>query len=150
MIEALKKVSDTWDRYTQGVAGTIIYVIVGFIIAYLVNMGMGVALQTDTPMVAVFSNSMVPTFYKGDLVFVSGTDDEVSTGDIIVFDVGNKNYPIIHRVFSIEDDGTIRTKGDNNGFSDPWIVTDNDIHGKASFKVPFLGWVKVLFIELFQ
>ncbi|MBR9682759.1 MAG: signal peptidase I [Candidatus Aenigmarchaeota archaeon] len=149
MIDALKKVSDTWNKYTQGTAGIIIYVVVGFLVAYLVNTGMGMAFDTDTPMVAVFSQSMVPTFYKGDLVFVTGSDD-YSTGDIIVFDVGNKNYPIIHRVFSIEDDGSFRTKGDNNGFSDPWIVSKENIHGKASFKIPYLGWVKVLFIELLQ
>jgi signal peptidase len=149
MIEAVKKINDAWDKYTQGVAGTVVYIIVGFLVAYLVNVGMGMAFDTDTPMVAVFSNSMVPTFYKGDLVFVTGFDDLV-VGDIIVFDVGNKNYPIIHRVFEIKQDGTIRTRGDNNGFTDPWLVSENDIHGKASFKIPYLGWIKVMFIDLLQ
>ena len=49
----------------------------------------------------------------------------------------------------ITPDG-IRTKGDNNGFVDPWLVRPTDIHGKASFKIPYLGWVKVVFVELFQ
>ena len=148
MMSKLKKANEKWDKYTQGITGTIIYILIGFFIAFIVNAGIGVMLETDTPMVAVFSQSMVPTFQKGDLIVVSGKEADVSIGDIIVFDIGSKDYPIIHRVYDIRKNGDIITKGDNNGFEDPWIVNPESVHGKAWFRVPYLGWIKVFVVEV--
>lgn len=138
----------TWDRYTEGWFGTIVYLFLGFVIAYSVNLALGYVLQTSTPVVAVFSDSMVPTFYKGDMIVVYG-DKDISVGDIIVFDVPDRQYPIIHRVISISD-SVIRTKGDNNSGPDPenWMTTKERIHGKAILKIPILGWVKIIFVEI--
>ena len=136
----------TWDKYTQGWLGSIIYLLLGFIIAYLFNIGLGYALGTDTPVVAVFSDSMVPTFFRGDMIVVYGTRD-VEVGDIIVFDVPDRKYPIIHRVNSTND-GIITTKGDHNLYPDPWRTTEDKIHGRAVLKIPLLGWVKILFVEI--
>lgn len=147
MLKALKKINTKWDKHTQGIQGTVIYIVMGFLMAYMINMFIGSALQTDTPMVAVFSESMIPTLNKGDLVVVSGTDDNISIGDIIVFDVGSKDYPIIHRVHDIQKSGGFRTKGDNNPYEDPWVISNDNIHGKALFSIPYLGWIKVLFVE---
>lgn len=135
-----------WDKYTEGWFGAIVYVILGFIIAFIINSVLGVALVTDTPVVAVFSNSMVPTYHKGDLIFVQGTD-EVSAGDIVVFDAPAYRYPIIHRVIDV-DKGILTTKGDNNVNPDPWETTINDVHGKSVLRLPFLGWVKVGIFEI--
>jgi len=141
-LAGLKK---TWDKYTEGWLGSIIYLFLGFVIAYLVNVGLGYALDTDTPVVAVFSDSMVPTFYKGDMIVVYGGDD-VSVDDIIVFDVPDRKYPIIHRINEITPDG-IKTKGDHNNYADPWTINENNVHGKAVLKFPLLGWVKIIFVE---
>ena len=142
-LAGLKK---TWKKYTEGWLGSIIYLFLGFVIAYLVNIGLGYALGTDTPVVAVFSESMVPTFYKGDMIVVYG-DKDVSVNDIIIFNAPNRNYPIIHRIYSITSDG-IKTKGDNNSDVDPWTINKDNIHGKAIFKFPLLGWVKIIFVEV--
>lgn len=141
------KIKKTWDKYTEGWMGSIIYLILGFIIAYLFNIGLGYALGTDTPVVAVFSDSMIPTFYRGDMIVVYG-DNEVSVDDIIVFDAPNRKYPIIHRVHNINEDGTITTKGDHNSYTDSWSLTKDKIHGRAVLKVPLLGWVKIIFVEI--
>ncbi|MFQ6010395.1 MAG: signal peptidase I [Candidatus Aenigmatarchaeota archaeon] len=141
-----KNIKEIWDTYTEGWFGAIVYVVLGFLIAFFLNTALGIALQTDTPVVAVFSNSMVPTYYKGDLIFVQHAD-EVSAGDIIVFDAPAYRYPIIHRVISIEE-GVITTKGDNNVNPDPWKTTVDEIHGKSVLRVPFLGWVKVGLFEI--
>ena len=141
-----KKYRKTWDNYTEGWFGTLVYLFLGFVIAYAVNAGLGYALDTNTPVVAVFSHSMVPTFYKGDMIVVYGEND-VSVGDIIVFEAPNRKYPIIHRVIEIAPEG-IRTKGDNNEYADPWKIGNGDIYGKAVLKFPLLGWVKIIFVEL--
>ena len=142
-LAGLKK---TWDKYTEGWLGSIIYLVLGFVIAYVFNIGLGYALGTDTPVVAVFSDSMVPTFFKGDMIVVYGTRD-VNVGNIIVFDVPDRKYPIIHRINSIND-SIITTKGDHNQYQDPWRTTKDKIHGRAVLKIPLLGWVKILFVEI--
>jgi signal peptidase I len=144
--KTFKKYRKTWDRHTEGWFGTIVYLFLGFVIAYLVNVGLSYALDTNTPVVAVFSNSMVPTFYKGDMIVVYG-DRDVSVGDIIVFETSDRKYPIIHRVYEITPGG-IKTKGDNNEYTDPWMINENNIYGKAVLKFPLLGWVKIIFVEI--
>ena len=67
--------------------------------------------------------------------------EEINIGDIIVFNGKNSN-PIIHRVVEKNKEG-FGTKGDNN------IVLDNgitrEVIGKAFFRVPYLGWIKIAF-----
>jgi len=145
----MRKLRKKWDKYTEGPFGIIIYLFLGFIIAYGVNNALGIILNTDTPVVAVFSNSMVPIFYRGDMIIVYG-DKDIKVGDIVVFDAPSVNYPIIHRVIKMTNDGVI-TKGDNNSISDEgrWgVVPFDKIFGKAILKIPLLGWVKILFVEV--
>ncbi|MBN2202952.1 MAG: signal peptidase I [Candidatus Aenigmarchaeota archaeon] len=140
-----KKYKKRWDKFTSGWFGTIVYLFLGFVIAYAVNTGLSNLLNTETPVVAVFSNSMVPTFYKGDMIIVQKVPEFV-VGDIIVFSVSDRPYPIIHRIIEITQDG-IRTKGDNNLYEDPWLTSQKNVYGKAILKFPLLGWVKILFVE---
>jgi len=140
----LKKIRETWNKHTKGWTGAVIYVVLGFAIALLFNnVILAYGLNTDTLVVAVFSNSMTPTFFKGDMIVVQGVED-IAIGDVIIFDAPGKNYPIIHRVYEITGD-LILTKGDNNNNVDPWKITIEQVHGKAVFKIPVLGWVKILF-----
>jgi len=125
---------------------TVLYIVIGFVIAYAFNMGLGLALSTETPVVSVFSESMVPTLQKGDLIVVKGSES-FEVGDIIVFDVSQYGYPIIHRIIDI-DSGEISTKGDHNSVKDPWKIKEENIHGKAILKVPILGWVKIVFTDI--
>lgn len=142
------RIKETWDKYTQGWFGSVIYVVLGFLIAYGFHAFLGYTLQTNTPVVAVFSDSMVPVLYRGDMVVVKSysPNENIKIGDIIVFDAPGQRYPIIHRVYNITQSG-IMTKGDNNAVSDPWVISANSIHGKSILKVPLLGWVKIIFTE---
>ncbi|NIM46932.1 MAG: signal peptidase I [Candidatus Aenigmarchaeota archaeon] len=138
-----------WDKYTEGWFGIIVYLFLGFVIAYGVNIALSFILGTQTPVVAVFSNSMIPTFYRGDMIMVYG-EKNLKVGDIVVFDSPDKKYPIIHRIHEIRDSGII-TKGDNVPSTDEgrWgVISLEDIYGKAFLKIPILGWVKILFVEL--
>ena len=144
----LKKIRKTWDKYTQGWLGSIIYLILGFVIAFLLNTVLGFALNTSTPVVAVFSESMEPTYYKGDMIIVQDTGD-YSIGDIIVYDVSERRFPIIHRIITINPDGTYETKGDNNTgqLQFEHNIDQDRIHGRSILRIPLLGWVKIIFTE---
>lgn len=59
-----KKAKKKWDKYTEGWFGNIIYLFLGFVIAYSLNFLLGYTLNTDTPVVAVFSCSMAHNDYN--------------------------------------------------------------------------------------
>lgn len=89
-----------------------------------------------TPM-TVESNSMAPTFKKGDLIFIRKCDtSKLKEGDIITFHtIINNEYALnTHRIQKIEETNGVRsytTIGDNNkGVADQHIISDADIVGK--------------------
>jgi signal peptidase I len=90
---------------------------------------------------------------KGDIVIVYGRSKQ-KIGDIIIFEA-NQAHPIIHRIISIStiNGKTVYgTKGDNNPdqlFVEKQIPEDV-IVGKAVFRIPKLGWLKLIFVELFN
>jgi hypothetical protein len=57
-------IRDRWNKYTDGGFGTVIYLFLGFLIAYLFNFGLGYAFNTGTPVVAVYSCSMEHNTYS--------------------------------------------------------------------------------------
>ena len=101
-----------------------------------------------------FSNG----FKKGDILVLWGPDTDPQVGDVIVFWSGEP-YPIIHRL--VEKDGVYHTKGDHNAdfiykeidgrvILDERNVQPEQLVGKAVFRIPYLGYVKILFVDFFQ
>lgn len=89
-----------------------------------------------TPL-TVQSDSMVPTFASGDLIFIKKCDPAtLQEGDIICFHtiIDNEYALNTHRIQSIETVGDARsytTVGDNNnGIADQHVISDGDIVGK--------------------
>ncbi len=187
------------------------YIVFGFIFAWLIYQGLGLLLQTTTPMVIVVSGSMEPVLYKGDVVvllgaagtnihanqveinadslkgtilaeiaeveydnqkpvnikFFNGKIIPIETkGDIIVYNSNLRvNFPIIHRVVAkikAKDGYYFLTKGDNTSTNNlvdqdckrtinnvplcihSTVVNENEIQGKQAFKIPFIGWIKLI------
>lgn len=90
---------------------------------------------------------------KGDIVIVYGRG-EPKVGDIIIFNA-YQAHPIIHRIVSIKQvNGTkiYSTKGDNN--SDQLTIEKeipkDAIIGKAVYRIPKLGWAKLIFVDIFN
>jgi len=89
-------------------------------------------------------------FNKGDIMVLVGEEaKDINIGDVVVFD-GGLNYPIIHRVvdeWAEDEDYYLNTKGDNNEGSSSveMEIGEERIYGKAVFRLPLLGWVKILF-----
>ncbi len=180
----------------------IVNIVLAFIlIKYIVYPGLGLALGTTYPIVAVVSSSMEHNslnfddwwqnseeyysgieivknsfekfplkngFNKGDIMILWRTNsNNIKIGDVIVFKSARTNPkpdPIIHRVIIIEEkNGSIiyQTKGDNyvtnrrqiNGCFQDGCIYESDIQqsqilGKALFKVPWLGYIKIWFVDL--
>lgn len=114
-------------------------------------------------------------FNKGDIMILYGVDG-VDIGDVVVF-WGGKKEPIIHRVAKrwndIDGNWYFQTKGDNNRVSlqvyqnifgvtvpkgtegaikviDETEIAKKDVVGKAIFRVPYLGYIKIWFIDLLR
>lgn len=94
-----------------------------------------------------FSNG----FNKGDIMILKRVNKEkLEVGEVIVFQSG-MNYPIIHRV--IENNDVIQTKGDHNPAQivsiklDERYITSDELIGKAWFRIPWIGYVKIWFVD---
>ena len=78
----------------------------------------------------------------------------LEVGDILVFQ-GGKPQPIIHRIVKVwQEDGQTyyQTKGDHNsgsltGPDGEEKIGSERILGKGLVRVPYLGWVKILFVD---
>lgn len=98
---------------------------------------------------------------KGDIILVWGYSD-YEVGDIIIFEPNKDSsapYPIIHRLVG---EGPYETKGDHNFAQltggnptndrniDETDIAEEQIIGKAVFRIPYLGWIKLVFFEPFR
>jgi len=175
----------------------IVNIVLAFVlIKFLVYPGLGFALQTTHPVVAVVSSSMEHDarfdtwweengdwytahginknsfeefqlkngFNKGDIMILRGGDpEEFFVGDVIVF-ISHRESPradpIIHRVVEKQQliELQFKTKGDNNQFQidscdglgclDETDIQESQIIGKAVIRIPFLGFIKIWFVNL--
>ena len=108
----------------------------------------------------IFSGfSLKNGFRKGDIIVVWGRFAP-KVGDIVIFKPNPESRaprPIIHRIAYIGD-GIIQTKGDHNEGqlissnnahnTDETLIKPDQLIGKAILKIPYLGWVKIWFVEL--
>ena len=88
-------------------------------------------------------------FSKGDVIFVVGARD-VEVGDVVIFN-GGARYPLIHRLVEVGD--TYATKGDNYKTNSRQLASEKNISedqliGRALFRIPAIGWAKLIFFEL--
>jgi signal peptidase I len=123
---------------------SVFYIVLGVVLAIGINWGLAFALATDMPVVAVESNSMVPTFSAGDILVLQGAND-LKVGDIIVFSPGQDQTPVVHRIIALNPDGTFQTRGDANSGQLPfeYRIEPSQIHGKAILIIPYIGWLKI-------
>ncbi|MCW1296890.1 MAG: signal peptidase I [Candidatus Parvarchaeota archaeon] len=91
----------------------------------------------------------------GDAVFVKKVnEDEIKVGDVIVYKNPISGEPIIHRVIKIEKRDSeiyLTTKGDANpiSMSFEYNVSFSRIVGKASFRIPYIGYPRTIVYYIF-
>ncbi|MCM2326161.1 MAG: signal peptidase I [Candidatus Woesearchaeota archaeon] len=94
-------------------------------------------------------------FNTGDIMVLFGKDPEkIKIGDVIVF-VANQRDPIIHRVINkwqVDGKYYFQTKGDHNenSYSFESAISEDLLVGKAALRIPFLGNVKIWFVDLLR
>jgi signal peptidase I len=96
-------------------------------------------------------------FKKGDIIILNGVPpQDLKTGDVVVFKARQPD-PVIHRIvkkWEEQDEYYFQTKGDNNPSSisnhdiDEMRISEKQIIGKAVFKIPYLGYIKIWFVDL--
>ncbi len=91
-------------------------------------------------------------FNKGDIMILYSPKNS-DVGDVIVYLVPNRPDPIIHRVIKLSEENGQKlfwTKGDHNCDvgSFEQHIPDKAVIGKAVWRVPLLGWVKILAVDL--
>ncbi len=79
----------------------------------------------------------------GTLVLTRPTTvSALHVGDIITFHPSTApGETYTHRITTISADGAVSTRGDINGATDPWVLHDADLLGRASAVLPGVGWL---------
>jgi len=96
-------------------------------------------------MYVVLSGSMNPAFDTGSLVFVKPIEPAAITeGDIITFSSsGDATRLTTHRVVGINQDDSLSfvTRGDANNVNDPNPVPAENVVGRVTGSVPYIGYL---------
>lgn len=94
-----------------------------------------------TPTV-VASGSMGPAINRGDVVLVTSADlDDVGAGHVVTFhrDGRPDGELVTHRVYAVDGDGRMTTKGDANATSDSVAIDRDALVGRGRLLVPYVG-----------
>ncbi len=105
--------------------------------------------------IAILSDSMVPTYSRGDIVVYEKLSSEelknIRVGEIIVYKIGNQN--IAHRIINVDKGlGSVfyQTMGDNNNDPDLRKVTPDQIMGVYVFSMRYIGFPSVWLNDYFS
>ncbi|KAI2609353.1 microsomal signal peptidase 18 kDa subunit [Hypoxylon fragiforme] len=127
--------------------------------AFMMWKGLSVISDSPSPIVVVLSGSMEPAFQRGDLLFLWNRNlaAETAVGEVVVYNVRDKDIPIVHRVvrkFGSGPDAQLLTKGDNNAADDTELyargqdyLERRDIIGSVVGYIPFVGYVTIMLSE---
>ncbi|MBR0134370.1 signal peptidase I [Candidatus Saccharibacteria bacterium] len=101
---------------------------------------------TGYEMLAIASDSMRPTYSRGDIVIYKQNDpSEITIDDILVFKRGNRI--ITHRVVEIRGSGEdlrFIVKGDNNESADEYSVSVDDVRGTVRIVGHYIGYPSLI------
>ncbi|ORE21853.1 hypothetical protein BCV71DRAFT_273516 [Rhizopus microsporus] len=67
--------------------------------------GLCLTTKTESPIVAVLSESMEPAFKRGNLLFLILQDnDPIMVNNICAFKLSGRDIPIVHRVIKVHQE----------------------------------------------
>ncbi|KAI0434847.1 putative signal peptidase complex catalytic subunit SEC11 [Xylaria sp. FL1042] len=122
--------------------------------------GLSIATNSSFPIVCVVSESMAPTFHRGDLLLLWNWTTSVEPGDIPVVWFRGAPLPMVHRIIQTTQDTSglqyFLTKGDNNIVDDVALypgqrtsVYRSEVVGFVRGYVPYMGWIAIAFQDLY-
>ena len=122
------------------------------IILFLIILVILVSGIFNNRLIAIASDSMNPTYYRGDAVLIEYMEpEELRKGDILVFRY--ENIIVTHRIVNIKKRKNIyyfTTQGDANDKPDSAVITNEDVIGKVNYAIKYIGYPTVLINELFE
>ena len=102
--------------------------------------------------IAILSNSMDPTFSRGDIIIYKKLNDDelkkIPKNTIIVYSIDNQN--IAHRIVKVLNQNNkiyYQTKGDSNNTSDIKLVETKQIKGIYCFHIKYVGFPSIWLYE---
>ena len=127
-------------------------ILTAIVIVIMVGTVMLVSNQFKYGSLVIATESMTGELNKGDVVMFERYDDQIiEEGQIIVFE--KRGSMIVHRVVEIEIiNGVARyyTKGDANEDNDEGFITNAEIVGVTSVKLPYFGYPTLWMRNLFK
>lgn len=144
---------ENWEKLKESsIFNEVYFLAVALILAFGIIQTTGAITDTEKPVVTVVSCSMYPEYNVGDIIIVEGVEyEEIEEGDVIVFDAESPqtDIPIIHRVI-IKRDSSLETQGDNTRGQHEFEknITADQIYGKAALRIPRVGLVKILTMDI--
>ncbi|KAI8058214.1 Sec11-like 1, isoform CRA_e [Syncephalis plumigaleata] len=124
--------------------------------ALMIWRGLSVYSNSESPIVVVLSGSMEPAFQRGDLLFLSLSDEPIAVNDICVFKIEDREIPIVHRVLRVHNNRKtgeqyLLTKGDNNPVDDRGLynpgqdwVRKKEVVGRVKGFLPYVGMATII------
>lgn len=92
--------------------------------------------------VAIATASMMPEIHVGDVAIIKKCNvNDVEIGDVIQYKA--EEYTVVHRVIEKRQNNgefTFITKGDNNSSPDAKAVREDQLIGKAIYKIRYIGY----------
>ncbi|OLF08588.1 signal peptidase I [Actinophytocola xanthii] len=88
-------------------------------------------------LVVTRGDSMEPHFFAGDLVLVH-EQPQYRVGDVVAYDSPSLGITMLHRIVGVRDGGFV-TRGDNNDWDDPDLLTATDLSGRLVLRIPRAG-----------
>lgn len=100
--------------------------------------------HTHCQVVVVLSGSMEPGFYRGDILFLNMGHKPIRVGEVVVFNLDNRDIPIVHRVIKVhetEPGGEIKILTKVIHLI-PYTVHDvcRQMHGRCLARLHYLVW----------
>ena len=137
-------------KYSLRASNRIIYVPILIVLIVIVILVSGIL---KYKMIAIGSNSMVPTYERGDAIIYEKIEDvkDLKIGDIIAF---TKNGIVItHRISNIKNNNgvlTFKTKGDKNKNEDFFDVSSSEVLGLVEYRIEYIGYPTLWINEYFK
>lgn len=101
--------------------------------------------------ISIATESMKPEFNVGDVAVIKKCNpNDINVGDVIQYKM--EGYTVVHRVIDKKvNNGEVifTTKGDNNNSPDAKAVTEDQLIGKAIYKIKYIG-LPAIWLHLIQ
>ena len=102
-------------------------------------------------MIAIMSNSMSPTYRRGDAIIYNEVDtSELKVDDILAFQ--KDGIVVTHRIVKVWKQGNTyyyTTKGDNNNTEDSFKPREENVLGRVEYVFKYIGYPTVIINEFF-